>query len=78
MNTRNTGATPRTIVELIIVFFASVGIIGIMQDYFWLTQPDSLSPEKVQLKYSAATMAAIGHLLVVLRRHAMRGGKRKQ
>ena len=76
MKPRTSNPRTRTIIELLIVFCASVGIIGMIQDYFWLTQPQLLSPEKVQLKYSAAVMATIGHLLVVLRRHAMRGPRR--
>jgi hypothetical protein len=78
MNNRKKGRMAHSIVELLIVFLASAGLIGTLQDYFWLSDPQLLDADKVQLKYFAALLASIGHLLVILRRHTLRFDKTRQ
>ena len=58
----------RTLVEILIIFVASLGVIGLIQDYFWYSQPTLVTADKIQLKYVAAGMVTLAHLLVVVRR----------
>ena len=68
MTRTGTIAMLKAATEILIVFAGALGVIGLIQDYHWLSDPDSIDREQVRLKYIAGFVVAIGHGLLMYRR----------
>jgi len=66
---KSTKAIFVVIAKLLIVFAGSVGVFGMFLDYLWFTEPDTITNEKVILKYFAGLLAVISHGISMLRRN---------
>jgi hypothetical protein len=72
MAQKRTKAFFKIVAELLIVFTGAVGVVGLFQDYFWFSDPEIITGQKIILKYFAGLLAAILHGLLMLQRNKIK------
>ena len=57
----------KVIAELLVVFAGAIGVVSMIQDYYWFSSPELITDDKVTLKYFAGILAVLFHGVFMLR-----------